>query len=76
MVTEKTSALGAMVSVLVDIAPADRALAGIAKPWQLQLGSQPSFLLVLDVVLDARIGWGWVAHRLGSYYCQWFRSPF
>jgi hypothetical protein len=39
MVAEKTSALGAMVSILVDIATADRALGGVPKPGQLNLGS-------------------------------------
>jgi len=39
MVAEKTSALGAMVSILVDIAAADRALGGVPKPGQIHLGS-------------------------------------
>jgi len=40
MVAEKTSALGAVVSILVDIAAADRALGGVPQPGQLHLGSQ------------------------------------
>lgn len=72
MVAEKTSALGAMVSILVHFASADRALGGVAKPGQFQLGSYLGSLLVLD----ARIDWGWVAHRFNSCIVSGFTVRF